>query len=190
MLIQEYQARWEEDFEEIRHVIAEALTGLDITIEHVGSTAVPRLAAKPIIDIDVVFSSSIDFEEVQSRLEQIGYVHNGNQGIPEREVFKRQHIARAHPILDSLSHHLYVCRAQSEELRRHLLFRDYLRTHREARQEYQELKYRIAEEARQDRKKYTELKEMQAKAFVEAVLAKSQEQNTEKLSQQVFMRDL
>lgn len=177
MLIQEYQTQWNNDFQVIRSILDQALVGLNVSIEHVGSTAVPDLAAKPIIDIDIAFADNVRFAEIRSRLEHIGYFHNSNQGIRDREVFKRDNAPKAHPVLDSLAHHLYVCPVHSQELWRHLLFRDYLRKHTDARQEYQALKYRIAEEARQDRKNYAALKEIHAKAFVEMILTKAWEEN-------------
>lgn len=90
MLIQEYQEKWVEDFKAIESVITDALIGLNISIEHVGSTAVPKLAAKPIIDIDIVYGNTVPFETIKKGLERIGYFHNGNQGIINREVFKRK----------------------------------------------------------------------------------------------------
>ena len=71
-----------------------------------------------------------------------------------------------HPVLDVITHHLYVCPAESAELKRHLLFRDYLREHGWAREEYRKLKKSIAERANQDRKMYADIKEEEAKAFV------------------------
>ncbi len=65
------------------------LNGLGYTIEHVGSTSVPNLDAKPIIDIDIVFTESKTLPMIKAALEAIGYYHNGNQGIEDREVFKR-----------------------------------------------------------------------------------------------------
>ena len=88
MLIHAYNEKWIADFIELRKYIAKALAGLDIFIEHIGSTAIPGLAAKPIIDIDVVFTNNTSFDEIKRRLESIGYYHNGNQGIPGREVFR------------------------------------------------------------------------------------------------------
>ncbi len=126
MLIQEYQKRWIEDFNRIKNEVAAALKGLEIVVEHVGSTAVPELAAKPIIDIDVVYSGNSDFDEIKERLRQIGYHHNGNQGIIRREVFKREKTGIKHEVLDVIAHHLYVCPVTSEELQKHILFRDYL----------------------------------------------------------------
>ncbi|MBN1648567.1 MAG: GrpB family protein [Spirochaetales bacterium] len=166
MLIHDYNPEWPGRFRRIRDVIAESLDNPDITIEHIGSTAVPGFAAKPIIDIDIVFGDYADFADIKSRLELIGYFHNGDQGIPGREAFKRDPAAVKHDILDTISHHLYACPADSAELRRHLLFRDHLRRNARARQEYRELKLELARETDNDRKKYAALKEARAREFV------------------------
>ncbi len=76
-----------------------------------------------------------------------------------------------HPVLDRLNHHLYVCPSHSPELKRHLDFRDCLRGHAWARDEYEGLKQEIASTAKQDKGGYAELKEIRATAFVERVLS-------------------
>lgn len=174
MLIREYETNWVYDFQTIKAILQEVLQHLHVTIEHVGSTAIPGLSAKPIIDIDIVFENDISFSEIKNRLESIGYYHNGNQGIPDREAFKRAPTFPTHELLDSIAHHLYACPAHSKELRRHILFRNYLRTHEDARNEYQQLKLLIAAEANQDRKLYAALKEEKAKAFIENILTKAE----------------
>jgi GrpB-like predicted nucleotidyltransferase (UPF0157 family) len=176
MLIQEYTKSWIEDFNKIRKVINDALIHLKVSIEHVGSTSIPELAAKPIIDIDIVFDAPIEFDEIKKRLEKIGYYHNGHQGIPNREVFKRPKTVTSRGILDSIPHHLYVCSADSEELQKHILFRDYLMANKEARVQYQNLKYELAEEVNQDQKKYAQLKEARASNFINAIIAKANKQ--------------
>ena len=170
MLIQPYTKQWIANFQAIKGILQEALQDLSISIEHIGSTAVPDLDAKPVIDIDIIRRETLEFEEIRTRLEAIGYYHNGNQGIPEREVFKRLKMATPHVLLDSIPHHLYVCVLDSPALQRHLLFRDYLRTHAEARLAYQRLKYEIAEEVQQNQKQYAELKEMRTKEFIDGIV--------------------
>jgi len=173
MLIQEYRESWIEDFKTIKSVINDALMNLNISIEHIGSTAVPKLAAKPIIDIDIVYRNDVHFEAVKKSLEKIGYYHNGNQGIANREVFKRKNGWSKHQILDTITHHLYVCSVDSEELRRHILFRNYLIANEFARIEYQQLKYEIAAASNQDKKQYAALKEVKARAFINDILTKA-----------------
>ncbi|MEQ8475299.1 GrpB family protein [Fulvivirga sp.] len=173
MLIQEYELQWDQDFRKIKLEIEKGLIGLNISIEHIGSTSIPNLAAKSIIDIDLIYGTDTDFNKVKSGLSQIGYLHNGNQGILNREVFKRNAGLSKNEILDNIKHHLYVCPIDSEELNRHLLFRNYLRTNEWARLKYQELKYELAEKAGQNKQRYAELKELNAKEFINSIVEKS-----------------
>lgn len=170
MLIQKHNTNWKTNFESIKEVLMEANQNVVIKVEHIGSTAVSGLSAKPIIDIDLIYASEDDFFEIKQNLESLGYYHNGNQGIEGREVFKR--FREGHFTLDSINHHLYVCHESSMELKRHLLFRDKLREDKKLAKEYEELKMTLALEANQDRKRYAELKEAEAKAFFERILKK------------------
>lgn len=173
MLIQPYRTSWETDFRNIKTVLEAALQHVQVRIEHVGSTAVKNLAAKPVIDIDLIHEKGVPFETVKARLEKIGYFHNGDQGLEGREVFKRKKETGKHPVLDAIEHHLYVCEAGSRELERHLAFRNYLSANEKAREEYQRIKYAIAELAKQDKQTYGELKETLARDFIETVLAEA-----------------
>jgi GrpB-like predicted nucleotidyltransferase (UPF0157 family) len=101
----------------------------------------------------------------------MGYYHNGNQGIEQREVFKRG-IKPTNEVLDRIVHHLYVCPTESKALENHLLFRDYLRKNEWARLAYQELKYELAEKANQDKKRYAALKESNVNDFVDSIIGK------------------
>ena len=181
MLIQEYRESWIEDFKAIKSVINDALMNLNISIEHIGSTAVPKLAAKPIIDIDIVYGNDVAFETIKRGLEKLGYYHNGNQGIINREVFKRKNWWSKHQILDKITHHLYVCPVDSEELQRHVAFRNYLIDNEAARTEYQKLKYEIAEAANQDKKQYATLKEVKARVFINSIIEKADTKSNYKL---------
>ena len=129
-----YDESWPQDFEKIRCELAEALGELALSIEHVGSTSVPGLSAKPIIDIDAVISDISQLEDAVAALAKLGYRHSGDLGIPRREAFDydgKEHLRQ---------HHLYVCAKDSAELKRHLAFRDYLRSHPEAVREYSRIK--------------------------------------------------
>ena len=126
-LVQPYDAAWPPQFRQVEAYVAPALAGLGCVIEHVGSTSVPGMVAKPIIDLDVVIPPR-SFEEVKRRLEVLGYVHEGDLGIPGREAFD---LVEGEPLP---KHHLYVCIAGVDELRRHLALRDFLRAHPEWRE--------------------------------------------------------
>ena len=134
-----YDAGWKTAFEAIRKEIADALGDLAVGIEHVGSTSVEGLSAKPCIDIDVVITDYSVFDTVVSKLETIGYIHEGDLGIKDREAFK--YADKSH----LMKHHMYVCPQSSEELRRHMTFRDFLRSHPEAVKKYGEVKEAAAQ---------------------------------------------
>lgn len=134
-----YDSNWKQQFEAIRAEIQDALGELALSIEHVGSTSVEGLSAKPIIDIDVVIEDESKLQAVIEKLAGIGYEHEGNLGIVGREAFGytgKEHLQ---------NHHLYVCTKDSPELMRHLAFRDYLRSHEEAVREYSRIKEEGAE---------------------------------------------
>lgn len=169
MLIESYNSNWIKNFTDIKLEIDNVLTGLTYSIEHVGSTSVPNLDSKPIIDIDIIYSNQQDFEKIKLGLESIGYYHNGNQGIEDREVFKRNGNL-TNEIMDTVKHHLYVCSKVSKALERHILSRNFLRKNEWARLKYQQMKYEIAEKAGQDRKLYADLKELIANDFINSMI--------------------
>ena len=173
MLIQKYTLDWVKDFEGLKSQIENGLQGLNYTIEHVGSTAVPNLDAKPIIDIDIIYFNQLDFEKIKLGLEKIGYHHNGNQGIKDRDVFKRN-IGLTNKMLDTIKHHLYVCPVESLALERHILSRNFLRKNEWARLKYQQMKYELAEKSNQDKKVYAALKELNINDFIDSIIEEEQ----------------
>ena len=117
-----YDKQWKCDFEKIKQYILPSVEGLILGMEHVGSTSVEGLWAKPIIDIDIVIKDYSVFEELKEKMAAIGYIHEGDLGIKDREAFDY----RGETELPK--HHLYVCPEFSAELRRHISFRDHLRS--------------------------------------------------------------
>lgn len=138
VIVEDYQTDWPDRFCEIEREVAIALTDAMVRIEHVGSTSVPGLAAKPIIDLDMVIGDEASLETVVERLEAAGYIHEGDLGICGREAF------RYHGKPHLMKHHLYVCRESSRELHRHITFRNFLRSHPEAVAEYSRIKKEAA----------------------------------------------
>lgn len=120
----------------LKNRIWPAIREVAITIEHVGSTSVPWLAAKPVIDIDIVVASRTRLPSLISRLEPLGYRHCGDLGIDDREAF-----AATENLPD---HNLYACVQGSVALRNHLAVRDYLRAHPAEAEKYSSLKKRLA----------------------------------------------
>ena len=161
IIVLPYDEQWKHDFLQIKAELTNALGQLAIEIEHVGSTSVQGLSAKPIIDIDVVIKDYSELENVISALGKIGYQHKGNLGITGREAFKyegKDHLRK---------HHLYVCPEDSQELRRHIAFRDYLKTHPDAVREYSRIKAEGAELYPDDIDRYIEHKS----SFIEKIYA-------------------
>jgi GrpB-like predicted nucleotidyltransferase (UPF0157 family) len=148
--IEDYDPRWASHFQSIRREIAAALDGMFVAIEHVGSTSVPGLAAKPIIDLDVLLKESVDFSDVVQKLEPLGYRYRGNLGIEGREAFETPP--------QVFAHHLYVCLPGSHEFKRHIAFRDYLRNHPVEAVHYTKLKRELAAKSDGDREEYTRAK--------------------------------
>jgi GrpB-like predicted nucleotidyltransferase (UPF0157 family) len=161
IIVVEYDPIWPRIFEELRAPLVAALDDLAVSVEHIGSTAVPGLAAKPIIDLDLVVPSPADIPAAITRLAALGYIHQGDLGISGREAF----------ISPSLKprHHLYACPLDSDELRRHCSFRDYLLTHPEVAWDYGTLKKAAALRFHDDRAAYVAAKSR----FVEEVLRRA-----------------
>lgn len=139
IIVQPYDRAWKMAFEDIRQELEMSLGGLIICIEHVGSTAVEGLSAKPCIDVDVVIKDYTIFAAVVEKLAGIGYFHEGDLGIEGREAFGytgKDHL---------MKHHLYVCPQNSRELHRHITFRVFLRQHPEAAQKYGQVKETAAQ---------------------------------------------
>ena len=146
-----YDETWSAEYDKIKAEVMAAVGELAIGIEHIGSTAVPGMSAKPCIDIDVVIDAD-DISAVIDRLATIGYVHEGDLGIGGREAFRydgKPHLMR---------HHLYVCDKDSAELYRHITFRDFLRKDPDAVRSYSAVKTRAAELFSDDIDKYIEYK--------------------------------
>ena len=142
----DYDPSWPKLFEQLRAKLLSVVQDFALSIEHVGSTSVPGLAAKPIIDLDLVIPSEAQIPLAVQGLATLGYEHQGNFGIKGREAFKRPPGTPAH--------NLYVCPRDSEGLQNHLALRDYLRANPQAVQGYGELKKRLAQQFPQDIEAY------------------------------------
>ena len=147
-----YDVAWQSAFEKIKGEIEEAIGDLILGIEHVGSTSVEGMSAKPCIDIDMIIKDYSVFAAVVDGLKAIGYIHEGDLGIQDREAFKYSN--KPHLMM----HHLYVCPQDSEELRRHITFRDFLRSNPEAVKKYSLIKEKAAKLFPNDIEGYIEYK--------------------------------
>jgi GrpB-like predicted nucleotidyltransferase (UPF0157 family) len=159
VVISEYDPEWPREFERLRARALDALSDLAVSIEHVGSTAVPGLAAKPVIDLDVVVRSADDIPEAIRCLESLGYGHQGDLGMPGRHAFT---FPEGEP-----RHHLYVVEEGNAAYRAHIRLRDHLRLHPEDARAYAELKRGLAARYGSDWTRYTYAKT----EFIDRLLA-------------------
>jgi GrpB-like predicted nucleotidyltransferase (UPF0157 family) len=155
----DYDQSWPEEFEMLKARALAALGELALRVEHVGSTAVPGLAAKPVVDLYVVIDRADSLPAAISRVEKIGYVHEGELGVPGRAGFAWPPGERRH--------HLYLCDPDHAGLDDLVCFRDHLRRHPGDAARYAELKRKLALEHRDDRDAYADGK----RAFIDQLLA-------------------
>ena len=178
-LVVSYDPEWPRLFAEIRAVIERNIPGKFHAIEHVGSTSVPGMAAKPIIDIDVAVRAG-QFDAVRQRLEALGYEWEGEKGVLGRHSFR----LHDNTLSSALArHHLYVLEADAEVLRRDRAFRDYLRGHPDAAARLSahklEIAARLAIDLDDDRNAYQEAKAPMVLEILEKALAWYERSNDE-----------
>lgn len=157
-----YDRAWPRRFAAEKRRLARHLPARGTRIEHIGSTAVPGLDAKPIIDIAVRIPSLARLDRWREALERAGYVYKGEYGLPGRHFFTHGNAA-------AVSRHLHVVERGSDHWRGWLLFRDYLRSHPETVADYNRFKRELARKYARNRDAYTRAKT----PFVEAILAKA-----------------
>jgi GrpB-like predicted nucleotidyltransferase (UPF0157 family) len=158
ILIEDYSPDWGLVFEQLKSIYQSHLGDLVIDIQHVGSTSVYGLAAKPVIDIDLVIRDRKDLDLLIERLALLGYEHRGTLGITDRDAFMRKSDKTPE---DGSSrtwqkHNLYVCPADSISLKNHIALRDFLRNNPVKAKEYGELKRNLAEENSDNIDRYIE----------------------------------
>lgn len=156
-----YQAGWADLFQQEAERLRAALGENVVGVEHVGSTAVPGLDAKPILDIVVAVRDMADATSFENVLAPLGYVHKAENDRPGRLYF-----AKRTPD-DRSTHHLNITEVGTECWFTHVAFRDYLREHPQAREEYRQLKLDLARRHALDRAAYQEGKE----EFIDKVLS-------------------
>ncbi len=142
----EWSPDWSQQFDQVATVLRAALIRVpSAEVEHVGSTSVQGLAAKPILDIDVIVAEHATIGAVRA-LESIGYCHRGDLGVTGREAF--------HAPDDSPRRHVYVCVAGTTNVRNHLAVRDVLRERADLCEAYAAVKRRLATDPTMDMDAY------------------------------------
>jgi GrpB-like predicted nucleotidyltransferase (UPF0157 family) len=154
-----YTTEWQRLFDEERTRLQSCVGRFVLDIQHIGSTAIPGIVAKPILDISVAVAN---FEEAQvciEPIERLGYIYRGEYGIPRRHYFVRG---------EPRTHHLHMVEIASAGWKENLFFRDYLREHPEAAADYARTKIRLAKYLRSERQDYQSEKGM----FIQQILSK------------------
>ncbi len=166
-----YTPDWAHSFEAESLRLQGVLGSQIVDVEHIGSTAIPNLVAKPIIDMSV---GVYDFDSAKTcipKLEAAGYTYLGENGIPRRHYFKLG--------LPNVTHHLHMVEIHSLDRMQTVLFRDYLREHPEIAQAYATLKIRLAEQYPYDRPSYLKGKG----PFIQQVIARAKAEQNKVTSQ-------
>lgn len=164
-----YSSEWPAAFDSVAQSLSDALADVPVvSIEHVGSTAVPGLAEKPIIDVDIIVERR-DVAPTIGALGTIGYVHLGDLGLVDREAFR--------PPAGGPRRNVYVCVAGTLHVRNHIAIRDALRTRADLRDRYAEVKLALSLDPTMDIPRYLDGKS----AVLQEVLAESDLTDLEKL---------
>ena len=158
--IVEYNPDWPRLFEREAAAILKACGPRVVEVHHVGSTAVPGLAAKPVLDVMPVAAGPAEALEAVPRMASLGYRYRGENGIAGRCYFEKAVDGR-------IVAHVHMFPPDHSAIRRHLVFRDYLRAHPDAAHDYERLKRDLAAKHRNDREAYTDAKA----AFIEGIIA-------------------
>jgi GrpB-like predicted nucleotidyltransferase (UPF0157 family) len=159
-----YHPEWKSEFQKASDFYRDLLQDIDVEIEHVGSTSVEGLWAKPILDIDIVVQNQEDCDRVIEHLKGIDYHHVGDCGIPGREVLQYE---EDNPHISWMEHHLYVCLAGRESLINHLLLRKHLRENPSSVEAYSRIKHKLAQAHPHDIDAYIEGKTALIARFLE-----------------------
>ncbi len=151
VIVTPYNNSWPQAFQHESRIIKEVMGPVLLKIHHIGSTAVPGLAAKPIIDMIPEVSSLVFLDEISKKMEKIGYEAMGELGIPRRRYFRKGGNHRTHQI--------HAFQVGDTHITRHLAFRDYLRAHKNIADEYGRLKTAIALRCNNDIEQYCDEKD-------------------------------
>lgn len=162
VVIRPYSAEWPAAFQRVREELWTACAPLDVLVEHIGSTAVPGLAAKPVLDVLLGVGALSDLESKIPALERLGYAYVARY---ERELPMRRYFVKSGP--DTVRVHVHGVERGKRLWNEHLKFRDALRADPTLRARYAALKLRLATEFAHDKSAYTAAKA----PFIEAVLA-------------------
>ncbi|MED1601920.1 GrpB family protein [Alkalihalophilus marmarensis] len=132
-----YQQNWPDAFYRERKKILQILDGQSIKVNHIGSTSIPEMAAKPVIDILVELDDIHKTDQYNDLFSKLGYKACGENGIPGRRFFMKG--------VNDRTHHIHIFQTGDPHILRHLAFRDYLRHHTEDASRYMKKKQELAQ---------------------------------------------
>ena len=141
-----HDPNWQQNFKEEANKIKKALKDIFVNIYHIGSTAIPTIKAKPIIDIMVEVKDINEVDRYNKQMEKSGYVALGEYGITKRRFFQKVGRRR--------THHVHIFEEGSPQIKKHINFRDYLIAHPKIAKEYSRLKEKLAKKYQYDINKY------------------------------------
>lgn len=148
-----HDLKWQSGFKLESIAIAKALEQNVVAIYHIGSTAIPNIYAKPIIDLLVEVNNINEVDSQNATMETLGYQAMGEFGIVGRRYFRK------HNPLGTRTHHVHIFETHSPEITRHLTFRDYMISHPVEAQEYSDLKRKLAKKYPHDIEGYMDGKD-------------------------------
>lgn len=151
VVVEKWNPQWKYEYEKIVASLGKDIIYNSIKIEHVGSTSVEGLSAKPVIDLDIVIEKD-KFAIIKELLNKKGYEYEGDLGIEGREAFSYSGKE------ELMTHHLYVCPKNSKELFKHITFRNFLKNNPALAAEYSKVKEQAAVLYPDDIDKYMEFK--------------------------------
>lgn len=162
--LQEYNPQWREFFEAEKQILLGKFPGIIFEISHGGSTSVPGMTAKPIIDMFATLGTLDDYTKIKTDLESLGYEYRGEEGVPGRQLFVKGNE-------ELRTHHLQLTTKDDDQWKNHILLREYYIRHPEVAEEYISLKKELAEKYPNDRHSYSQGKN----AFIASVLQKAKD---------------
>ncbi|GAF89235.1 unnamed protein product [marine sediment metagenome] len=145
-----YNPNWKKMYKEESEKIKNILNDIIVDIHHIGSTAIPGIKAKPVIDILVEVKNLEAVDQYNNKMEELGYEVMGEHGIPKRRFFRKGGNKR--------THHIHIFQVGNEEIERHINFKEYLITHPDKGREYSKLKEKLVNKYTYDVENYTNSK--------------------------------
>ena len=152
----EYDPKWKDLYEKEKKLILESIDDVVIDIQHIGSTAIPGMQAKPIIDIMIGLKSIALKKKYENKLNDLGYEFEGWNTEESTNIIYRNFFKKIKN--NYRTHHLHLFIVNSEIWNKHINFRDYLIDNKETASEYVSLKYELMRKFPKDRKNYTDAK--------------------------------